>query len=266
MESSFAVITGASSGIGLELAKQFGSHGFELLIASGTDEIFEAQRILEDMGIEVEAIKVNLATYAGVETLYARMQSYGKKINAIAVNAGVGVGGDFLETDLREEINMINLNVISSIHLLKKVLPDMKLRGEGKILVTSSISSQMPSPFEAVYGATKAFLTSFTESLRNELKDTGVTFTILMPGATNTNFFHRAGMDDTKAGAEMKYSNDPAEVARQGFEGLMSGKERLFSESLLTKIQGYALRILPEKAKAQFHRKWSEPGSGSLNH
>lgn len=266
MDTSFAVITGASSGIGLELAKQFGSHGFELLIASGSDEIFEAQRILEDMGIEVEAMKVNLATFAGVETLFSRMQSYGKKINVIAINAGVGVGGDFLETDLREEINMINLNVISAVHLLKNALPDMKLRGEGKILITSSISSQMPSPYEAVYGATKAFLTSFTESLRNELKDSGVTFTLLMPGATHTKFFHRAGMDDTKAGAEMKYSNDPAEVARQGFEGLMQGKERLFSESFLTKLQGFALKILPEKAKAQLHRKWSEPGSGSMNH
>jgi short-subunit dehydrogenase len=119
----------------------------------------------------------------------------------------------------------------------------------------------MPSPFEAVYGASKAFLTSFAESIRNESKDYGVTVTILMPGATNTNFFHRAHMDDTKAGAEMKYDNDPAEVAKQGYEALMAGRESVIAESFLTKIQGKALKYLPEKFKASFHRKWSEPGS-----
>ena len=261
MENSFAVVTGASSGIGLELAKQFGENGFELLIVSNSDEIFEAQRILEESGYTVEAMKTNLATYAGVETLCKRIQTYGKFLEAIAINAGVGVGGEFTETDLREEINLINLNIVSAVHLTKRILPDMKLRGHGKILFTSSIASQMPSPFEAVYGASKAFLTAFAESLRNELKDSGISITILMPGATNTNFFHRAHMDDTKAGAEMKYDNDPAEVARQGFEAMMTGKESVFSESLLTKIQGYALKILPERAKASFHRKWSEPGS-----
>lgn len=262
MEGSFAVITGASSGIGFELAKQFGQHGFELLIASGSDDIFEAQRHLEDLGIEVEAIKVNLASYAGVENLCARIQSFQRPLDAMAINAGVGVGGRFTETDLREEINLINLNIVSAVHLMKKILPEMTVRGKGKILLTSSIASQMPSPFEAVYGASKAFLTSFGESIRNEVKDSGVSITILMPGTTNTHFFHRAHMDDTKAGAEMKYINDPAEVARQGFEALMEGRERLFSEGLLTKLQGFALKILPEKAKAQLHRKWSEPGPG----
>jgi uncharacterized protein len=261
METSFAVITGASSGIGLELAKQFGHNGFELLICSGSDEIFEAQRELEEMGFTVEALKANLAGYSGVEALYRRIQSYGKVLDAIAINAGVGVGGDFTETDLNEEINLINLNIVSAVHLMKRVLPEMKMRGHGRILFTSSIASQMPSPFEAVYGASKAFITSFAESIRNEVKGTGVTVTVLMPGATNTNFFHRAHMDDTKAGAEMKYDNDPAEVARQGLEAMIDGKESVFSESLLTKIQGRALKFLPERFKASFHRKWSEPGS-----
>lgn len=259
METSFAVVTGASSGIGLELAKQFGKNGYELLICSGSDEIFEAQRELEDLGYTVDALKANLASYAGVENLYKRIQNSGKIIDAIAINAGVGVGGEFVETSLREEINLINLNVISAVHLAKRILPEMKLHHRGRILFTSSISSQMPSPFEAVYGASKAFITSFAESLRNELKDYGVSVTILMPGATNTNFFHRAHMDDTKAGAEMKFENDPTEVARQGFEAMMAGKEDVFAESLLTKIQGRALKFLPEKFKASFHRKWSEP-------
>lgn len=259
MEKLFAVITGASTGIGFELAKQFGQNGYELLICSGSDEIYLAKNELEEMGFTVEALKVNLAGYAGVESLYKRIQKSHKFPDAIAVNAGVGVGGEFTETNLQEEINLINLNIVSAVHLMKRVLPDMKTRQSGKILFTSSISSQMPSPFEAVYGASKAFITSFAESLRNELKDAGITVTILMPGATNTNFFHRAHMDDTKAGSEMKYENDPSEVARQGFEAMMAGKESVFAESLLTKLQGKALKYLPEKFKASFHRKWSEP-------
>ncbi len=242
MENSFAVVTGASSGIGLELAKQFGQNGYELLIVSSSDDIFEAQRELEDLGYTVEALKANLATYAGVENLYQRITRYGKILDALAINAGVGVGGRFTETDLKEEINIINLNIVSTIHLVKRVLPEMKERGRGRILFTSSIASQTQSPFEAVSGASKAFLTSFAESLRNEMKEFGVTVT---------------------AGAEMKYENDQAEVARQAYAALMSGKHDVFSENILTKIQGYALKILPDKAKAQFHRKWSEPGPAS---
>lgn len=261
MEKSFAVITGASSGIGFELARQFGQNGFDLLIASSTNDIFEAQDHLEEEGFTVEAIKANLASYAGVEHLVQNIKRIGRPLEAIAINAGIGMGGRFTETNLNQEINLINLNIVSVVHLTKRILPLMQSQAHGRILYTSSIASQMPSPFEAVYGASKAFVTSFAESIRNEVKSSGITVTILMPGATNTNFFHRADMDDTKAGSEMKYQNDPAEVARQGFEALMEGKENLFSESLLTKIQGYALKILPEKAKAQIHRKWSEPHS-----
>lgn len=261
MENSFAVVTGASSGIGLELARQFGLNGFDLIIASSSDDIFRAQEDLQEEGFNVEAIKVNLATYAGVENLYNAIKKSGRVPDAIAINAGVGVGGPFLENDLNEEINLINLNVISAIHLTKRILPDMKTRGQGKILYTSSIASQAPTPFQAVYGASKAFLTSFAEGIRNELKGSGITISILMPGATHTQFFHRADMEDTKLGSEEKYRNDPEEVARQGFEALMEGKENVFAESFLTKLGGYAMKILPDKAKAQLHRKWSEPGS-----
>ena len=259
MENEFAVITGASSGIGLELAKQFGRHGFELLIVSSTDDIFEAQELLEEEGIVVEAMKVNLATYGGVENLIQGIKNYGKELSAIAINAGIGVGGNFIHTPLREEINLINLNIVSVVHLTKRVLPLMQKAGRGRILYTSSISAELPSPFEAVYGASKAFVQSFAEAIRNEVKETGISISLLMPGATNTRFFHKADMDDTKVGSEMKFQNDPEEVARQGFEALMEGKDNVFAESLLTKLQGYALKILPEKAKAQLHRKWSEP-------
>lgn len=255
----FAVITGASSGIGFELAKQFGSHGYDLMIVSNSDDIFHAQEELEDMGLNVDAVKANLATYAGVENLYEQIKATKRPLDAIAINAGVGVGGPFLETDLKEEINLINLNIVSVVHLTKRILPDMIKSGKGKILFNSSIASLMPSPFEAVYGGSKAFITSFAESLRNELKDTNVSITVLMPGATDTNFFRRAHMEDTLAGTKMKKSNDPAGVARQGFEALIRGKERVISESLLTKLQGIALRVLPTKSKARLHRRMSEP-------
>jgi uncharacterized protein len=266
MENSFAVITGASSGIGFELARQFGAHGYDLLIVSNSNEIFSAQDDLENQGYSVDALKANLATYSGVENLYEQIRASGRPVDAIAINAGVGGGGEFTETDLREEINLINLNIVSVVHLTKRILSDMKSRGQGRILFNSSITSQMPSPFEAVYEGSKSFINSFAESLRKELKDSRISITVLMPGATDTNFIHRARIDDSNDGHEMKNYYDPAKVAEQGFEALMNGKERVFSESLLTKLQGYALKLFPVKAKAQLHRKMTGPGTGSPHH
>ncbi len=260
-ERPLVVVTGASSGIGYELAKQFAVNGFDLIIAAQSDSILEAQEALSEFEVNVYSVQANLASGKGVEKLIKRIQKLGRPVEAIAVNAGVGVGGPFLETDLKEEINMINLNVISSVHLLKRVLGFMVERGQGRVLITSSIAAVMPAPFEAVYGATKAFLLSFAEAIRNEVRDSGITVTTLMPGATNTNFFHRAGMDDTRVGSKTKFENDPVDVAREGFEALMAGREKVVSASVMTKLQGWASKILPESTKAQFHRKLSEPGS-----
>jgi short-subunit dehydrogenase len=255
-----AVVTGASSGIGHELAKQFAQNGFDLLITATGASINDAALACEKLGAKVETVQTDLATYDGVETLYNHIKAAGRPVDAIAINAGVGVGGDFVrETDLKDEINLINLNVVSTVHLAKRVVKDMVDRGKGRILFTSSIVSQMPSPFQAVYGASKAFVHSFSEALRNELKDTGVTVTALMPGATETNFFHRAGMDDTKVGTEKK--DDPALVAKQGFEALMAGKDSILAESLKTKIQGAIGSILPDTVTAEQNRKITEPGS-----
>ena len=133
-------------------------------------------------------------------------------------------------------------------------------RNQRRILFTSSIVSQMPRPFQAVHAASKAFVYSFSEALRNELKDTNVTVTALMPGATETNFFHRAGLDDTKVGAIRK--DDPAEVAKQGFEALMAGKDAILAESLMTKVQGAIGTILPDTMTSEMNRKLTQPGSG----
>jgi uncharacterized protein len=259
----FAVITGASSGIGYELAREFARNGFDLLIAAEDPGIMDAAKNIENLGASVLPFQVDLATYDGVEALYGKIKSTERLVDAIAINAGVGVGGDFARaTSLQAELDLINLNVTSSVHLAKRVVKDMVDRGQGRILFTSSIAATMPAPFEAVYGASKAFLLSFSEALGNELKGTGVTVTALMPGATETNFFHRAAMDDTKVGASQK--DDPAEVARDGFEALMAGEDKVIAGSFKNKLQGgLGSRILPETVKAELHRKQAEPGSAN---
>jgi short-subunit dehydrogenase len=255
-----AVVTGASSGIGLELAKQFAEHDFDLLIAAEDAGIQTAATTLRALGCEVEAIQVDLATKAGVDQLWRRMQANERPVEAVAINAGVGVGGPFVDTDLQAELKLIDLNVTSVVYLSKHVVRDMVSRGQGRILFTSSIAAEMPAPFEAVYGASKAFELSFAEALRNELKDTGVTITALQPGPTETNFFTRAGLEDTRVGQGKK--DDPAEVARQGFEALMAGKDHVVAGSLKNKVQSALAQVTPETAKAAAHRKLAEPGSG----
>jgi short-subunit dehydrogenase len=257
----FAVVTGASSGIGYELAKQFAENGFDVLIAAEDDGILTAAKEIGANGATVTPIQVDLAEYEGVEEFYSVIQSMRRPVDAVAINAGVGVGGDFArQTALEDELNLISLNVTSSVHLAKRIVRDMVERNEGRILFTASIAATMPAPFEAVYGASKAFLLSFSEALRNELKDTSVTVTALMPGATETNFFHRANMDDTKVGASEKDS--AGEVARDGFRALMAGEDKVIAGSFKNKLQGgLGARLLPETVKADIHRKMAEPGS-----
>jgi short-subunit dehydrogenase len=259
-----AVVTGASQGIGLELAKQFAGHGYDLVIAADGD-LGGATASLQALGASVEAVQVDLATDEGVDELYARISAVGRPVDAIALNAGVGEGGAFASgdpakaTDLQDELRIIDLNVRSTVHLAKHVSRDMVQRGQGRILFTSSIASTMPGSFQAIYNASKSFVQSFALALRDELKDSGVTVTSLMPGPTDTNFFARAEMLATKVGAGPK--DDPAEVAADGFEALMEGKERIVPGSLTTRLQGHGSRFIPDRAKAAMHRKMAEPGS-----
>jgi short-subunit dehydrogenase len=256
----FAVVTGASSGIGYELSKAFADNGFDLLICAEDPGIQAARSQIAATGASVDAVQVDLATYQGVEQLASRIASPGRPVEAIAINAGVGVMGDFArETSLDVEMRLLALNVVSTVHLAKRVVPRMVERGSGRILFTSSVAGLMPTPLEAVYGASKAFIASFANSLRNELKDTGVTVTTLLPGPTDTNFFHRAGMDGTKAAEEAK-KNHPEDVARQAFEALMAGKDQVFgATSIATKLQGAVAKFIPEDVKAKQHAKLMEP-------
>src|ERR1700710_1131267 len=254
----FAIVTGASSGIGLELARQFAGDGYDLLLCAEDDGIFAAADDLRASGSAGEAVQKDRRSYDGVEALYAAATKGGRVVDAAALNAGVGKGGAFVETELSAELSIVALNVASTVHLAKRLLQDMNARNAGKILITSSIASTMPGSFQAVYNASKSFLQSFALALRDELKDTGVTITALMPGPTDTEFFERADMLDTKVGSGKK--DDPADVARDGFEALMAGKERAVSASLSTKLQGRASRLLPDSAKAALHRRMAEPG------
>jgi short-subunit dehydrogenase len=213
----------------------------------------------------VEAVKVDLATADGVERLCAHIRAHGSQLEAVALNAGIGMGGDFAtQTDLDQELKLVDLNVRSTVHLAKRVIGDMVERGNGKVLFTSSIASTMPGTYQAVYNASKSFVQSFALALRAELKDTGVTITSLMPGPTETEFFERADMMDTKIGASDS-KDDPADVARDGFEALMAGKERVVSHSLSTKAQGHGSRLMPDRVKAKLHEKMAEPGSAEQN-
>lgn len=257
---SLAVITGASSGIGYELAKQFVHHGHDVVIVASSDKIHEAAQDLKKFGRKVEAFQFDLAKCSEIDRLVEKLKSLGREIDIFALNAGVGVGGEFVKNNIDDELNMINLNVTGTVYLTKSVLQNF-LRKGGKILFTSSIVSDMPAPFQAVYGATKAFVQSFANAIRDEVKDKNITITTLMPGATNTNFFARAHLLDTKVGATGKYENQPEDVAAQGYDALLRGEKEVFASSVKTKLQGTLNKFMPEKFKAYMHRKVAEPGS-----
>ena len=255
-----AVVTGGSNGIGYELAKQFVENGHDVLIASQeAGHLSEAAGRLSVGGVQVTTHAADLSREAGVDSLVAAIRSAGRPVDVLCVNAGVGLGGPFVETDLKRELAMIDLNVRGAVQLTKPLVQDMVARGSGKILFTSSVAASMPDPFETVYGATKVFLRWFGEALRDELKDTGVSVTVLMPGVTETNFFKRAGMLDTRVGASDS-KDDPAVVAKAAFEALQAGRDGV-TPTLKNKVLSAVVEALPDKAAAALHRGLSKPGS-----
>lgn len=255
-----ALVTGASSGIGYELAKQFAEHGYDLLVNAEDTGLDPVAEELSTLGVNVEAVRADLRTGEGVEQLYGATE---RPVAVAALNAGVGQGGGFVDAGLAEQLAVVDLNVRSTLHLAGLLLPDMISRGGGKVLISSSIGAMTPGPFQAVYNASKSFLQSFAEALQNEVQDSGVTITSLMPGPTETDFFRRAGMADTKIGQSSK--DDPAEVAEQGFRALMAGKDKVVAGSAATKAQAAAATVAPDKAKAAAHRQMAEPGSAESN-
>ncbi|UYQ65040.1 SDR family NAD(P)-dependent oxidoreductase [Streptomyces peucetius] len=257
----FAVVTGASSGIGLELAKQLAERGFDLLVTAEDDtRLQEAAQRVRAGGAAVRAVRADLRDFRETERLYAAIAATGRPVAVAALNAGIGKGGPFVENDLADELSIVDLNIRSTVHLAKLLLRDMTDMDEGRILITSSVASTVPGSFQAVYNASKSFLQSFAQALRNELKDTGVTVTALMPGPTETGFFRRAGMGDTKIGRQEK--DDPALVAKQGLDALMAGTDKIVAGSAKTRATGLAAKVVPDRLKAAAHRGMAAPGSG----
>jgi uncharacterized protein len=256
-ETHFALITGASQGIGFELARLFAAHGYDLVVAADGDAIHDVPDRLADTGVQVQAVQVDLRSPEGVEHLYNSAVTGERVLAAAALNAGVGRGDRFVESELADDLSVIDLNVRSTTHLAKLVLRDMANRGAGKVLFTSSVASMMPGSYQTVYNASKSFVQSFTEALQDEMRDSGITITALMPGPVDTNFFHRAKMDDTPVGKMPK--DDPADVARQGFEALMRGDKKVVAASPLSKVMGTVSRVLPDSVKAAGSRIISVP-------
>ena len=256
-----ALVTGASSGIGLALARQFVANGFDVVVAAEDAELDEAAAELLGGGQEVVPVRVDLSTPEGVTELYLAATQGGRPVEAVALNAGIGVGGAFHETDLEDDLRLVDLNVRSTVHLAKLVVRDMVARGSGKVLVTASIAAKAPGPYHATYAASKAFVHSFAEGIRVELQDHGVTVTSLLPGPTETEFFERAEMEDTKVGATDK-KDDADEVAKDGFEALMAGKDHVTAGSLKNKVQAGMASLTRDGAAAGMMQGMTKPGSG----
>jgi uncharacterized protein len=258
MADRFAIVTGASSGIGYELSNVCAREGFDLLVAADTPDINAAAESFRAHGVSVQALFVDLATLSGVDQLYAAAQ--GRQVDALLANAGHGLGKGFLDQSFDDVRHVIDTNITGTIYLIQKVGRDMRARGSGRILITGSIAGFMPGTYQAVYNGTKAFIDSFSFALRAELKDTGVTVTCLMPGATETDFFARADLLDTKLGQQEK--DDPADVAKVGFDAMMRGDGDIVS-GWKNKLFSAIANITPAGILAEQHRKMSEPGSAS---
>ena len=252
-----AIVTGASSGIGYELAKGCAEQGFDLLVGADQPSINDAAQDFRALGAAVEAIEADLATLDGVDRLYAATN--GRPVEALLANAGHGLGHGFLDQDFDAVRHVIDTNITGTLYLIQKVGREMRARGQGRILITGSVAGFMPGTFQAVYSGSKAFLNSFSFALRNELNDTGVTVTCLMPGATATEFFARADMLDTEIGQQEK--DDPAEVAKAGFDAMMKGEGDVVT-GWKNKLHTTMANVTPAGMLAERHRKLAEPGSG----
>jgi len=254
--SKFAVVTGSSTGIGLELARCCAEDGFDLVIVANEAAIETAAAELRSLGGSVEAVQADLSTIEGVDKLCAAIGD--RSIDALLANAGVGLGNAFLDQEFGRIRRVVDTNITGTLYLIHRAGNEMLRRNSGRILITGSIAGFTPGSFQAVYNGTKAFLDSFSFALREELRDSGVTVTCLMPGATETEFFRRADMMDTKVGTDKK--DDAREVARAGFHAMLRGESDIVT-GMRNKIQTTAASVTPNEVLARQHRKMAEPGT-----
>jgi short-subunit dehydrogenase len=255
-DRKFAIVTGASTGIGLELAKLAAAEGYDLLVAADTP-LVDASAALKGLGVAVESVEADLANPEGVKQLVAAIGE--RPVDILCANAGHGLGRAFLDQGPRDWQHVIDTNVTGTLYLVQEIARLMVAQGRGNILFTGSIAGFMPGSFQAVYNGSKAFIDSFAEALRNELKDTGVIVTNLMPGATDTEFFERADLMDTKVGTSENKA-DPADVAKDGWEAMKAGKGHVVS-GWGNKLTAAMAHVTPAAMLAEQHRKMAEPGT-----
>jgi short-subunit dehydrogenase len=251
-----AIVTGASSGIGLEIARLAAQDGYDLIVAADTPFV-DAAPALNGLGVEVQTIEADLATPQGVKRL---LDAAGERpVDVLVANAGHGLGHGFLDQAPDEWMHIVNTNVTGTLLLIQPIAQKMVERGQGKVLITGSIAGHMAGTFQAVYNGSKAFIDSFSAALNEELKGSGVTVTCLKPGATETEFFHRAEMEDTKVGQAKK--DDPADVAKAGWEAMNKGEPSVIY-GLKNKLQVAGAAVMTDATTAKMHRAQAEPGSG----
>jgi len=252
-----AIVTGASSGIGLEIAKLAAQDGYDLIVAADTPFV-EAGPALKDLGSNVEQVEGDLATQNGLDQLLQRIGD--RPVDVLVANAGHGLGHGFLDQSPAEWQHVINTNITGTLLLIQPIVRRMVQRGQGKVLITGSIAGHLAGSFQAVYNGSKAFIDSFAAALNEEIKDSGVTVTCLKPGATETNFFHRAELDDTKVGQAKK--DDPADVAKAGWDAMQKGEPAVIY-GLKNKMQVAAAGMMTDATTAKLHRAQAAPGSGN---
>jgi short-subunit dehydrogenase len=255
----FALITGGTNGIGYELAKLFAKDHYNLVIVARNQEELErtARELQDEHGIRVHTIAKDLIEREAPFQVYEEVKADGIQIDILVNNAGQGEYGEFIHTDIQRELDIIQLNIAAYVVLTKYFLKEMVERKEGKILNVGSIAGEIPGPWQAVYHGTKAFVGSWTEGIRNEVKETGITVTVLLPGATDTDFFAKANMERSKI-YEPDSLADPVKVAKDGYQALMSGDDKIVS-GLKNKAMVGMGRVMPDSMAAETMRKQQEP-------
>ncbi|OFC69386.1 SDR family NAD(P)-dependent oxidoreductase [Alteromonas confluentis] len=259
-----ALITGTTNGIGYELAKIFAANNFDIIsVARNEDKLKKLENELAEFGCRVHSIPTDLSSYEEIKSLKARVNELNVEIHSLVINAGQGLGGKFIGgTSLEKELSLIRLNVDSVVHMAKIFIPGMIKQGHGDVLMTSSVSGTTPIPYEAVYGASKAFVNSLFWAIRNEINGSPLHMTLLLPGATETNFFKNAGQASTQVGSGNKA--DPADVAKRAWYALSSRHEVVYGDDD-AEWEGEVLnRNLSESQKAQRHRIISEPENNTV--
>jgi short-subunit dehydrogenase len=255
-QTKTALITGGTSGIGKELAKLFAQDGYNLIIvARDQSELDSTETELQALGVQVSTISKDLSK---MEEAFALCQEVTQQVDVLVNDAAQGVYGLFMDNDIERELDIVHLNICATVILTKHFAQQMASRGEGKVLNLGSIASKLPGPWQAVYHGTKAFVYSFTMAIRQEMKDSGVTFTTLMPGVTDTDFFNKAGMNESRIVQDKDAMSNPADVAKDGYEALMAGDDYVIS-GFKNKVMVGSANLMPDSAVTKMMDEQQKP-------